>query len=120
MEAGILFIRVKRLCEESRISIAFLEKELGFGNGTIVRWKTASPTIDKIMDVAQYFHVTVDYLCGLSDSRQSAEGVLSDEDIVSFQRATSRMTPADKTRAMRILKIGFEYAFRGEEDGENT
>lgn len=120
MGTGILYLRVKRLCEESQLSIAFLEKELGFGNGTIVRWKTASPTIDKIMEVARYFHVTVDYLCGLSDSRQSAEGVLSDNDIVSFQRAASRMTPEDKSKAMQILKIGFDYAFRGEEDGENT
>lgn len=116
----ILFSRIKRLCDERQITIASLERELSFGGGTIARWKVASPTVDKLVDVARYFGVTVDYLCGLSDTRQSAEHVLSDEDIVTFQRAASKMTNRDREKAMQILRLGFEYAFRGEEDGENT
>ena len=58
-----MFDKIKRLCKAHGISIARLEKELGFGNATIQGWgKGSSPTVDKLKAVADYFRVTVDYL----------------------------------------------------------
>ena len=54
--------RIKQLCDERKISITFLEKEIGLGNGTIGKWKTCSPKVDSLIAVAQYFGVTVDSL----------------------------------------------------------
>lgn len=56
---------VKLLCLESDISIPKLEKELGFGNGTIYNWDRSSPTMEAIVKVALYFKVSTDYLLGL-------------------------------------------------------
>jgi hypothetical protein len=39
-----------------------LERILGFGNGTIHRWSKASPTIENIKTVADYFGINIDYL----------------------------------------------------------
>jgi transcriptional regulator with XRE-family HTH domain len=44
------------------VTYAELERELGFGNGTIRRWEKSLPSVDKILKIAQYFNVTTDYL----------------------------------------------------------
>lgn len=54
--------RIKTLCKARNVSIYTLEKELGFGKGTIGRWKSASPTVDNVKAVAEYFDVSVDWL----------------------------------------------------------
>ena len=57
-----MFEKIKKLCEEHHISIWALEKALGFGNGTIGKWKNSSPAIANVEKVAKYFNVTTDYL----------------------------------------------------------
>ncbi|MDY3750533.1 helix-turn-helix transcriptional regulator [Christensenella minuta] len=57
-----LFEKVKQLCESKNITIAKLEREMGFGNGTIKNWGNATPSGDRLAKVADYFYVTVDYL----------------------------------------------------------
>ena len=56
--------RVRKLCESRGITIAQLEKELGFGNGTIARWNVSKPRINKLSAVATYFTVPVQSLTG--------------------------------------------------------
>ena len=56
--------RIRQLCARDKISIAALERQLDFGNGTIGRWSSASPTIERLGKVADYFGVSVDYLTG--------------------------------------------------------
>ena len=56
--------RIRQLCARNDISIAALERQLNFGNGTIGRWSTASPTVELLGKVADYFGVSVDYLTG--------------------------------------------------------
>jgi hypothetical protein len=36
-----------------------------FGNGTIHRWDKVQPTADKLIKVAQFFNVSLDYLLGI-------------------------------------------------------
>lgn len=107
-----LYERIKELCQAKSISIARLESELGFGNCSIKKWeRSSSPSIDKIIKVATYFDVSVDYLLGRTDIKGSVSEVLGDEDVISFQRARQNMTPQDRERMMNMLKVGFDYAF---------
>lgn len=107
-----LYQRIKMLCEEREMSIAKLESELDFGNGSISKWgKTSSPSVDKILKVAGYFGVSVDFLLGRTDIRGSMADIMGDEDVISFQRARQKMTPKDRERMMQMLKLGFESAF---------
>jgi len=63
--------KIKDLCYEKGISVATLEKHLGFGNGSIYRWDKNSPTIEKVTKVADYFNVSVDYLLSKNSSKFS-------------------------------------------------
>ena len=51
--------QIKKLCSDNKTSIKALEKELGFGNGTIRRWDTNAPSVEKIILVANKFNVPV-------------------------------------------------------------
>lgn len=55
--------RIQQLINENNISQSELEKKLGFGKGTISKWKgTTAPSADKLQKIAEYFGVTLDYL----------------------------------------------------------
>lgn len=54
--------RIKTLANEQGLSLTTLESKLGFGNGTITKWDKTTPNADKLNTVAQYFHVSMDYL----------------------------------------------------------
>ena len=120
---SVIFARIKELCDEKHITINKLESELGMSQYSIGRWKNATtPTIDKISKIADYFHVSIDYLVGASNVRSTADDILGDPDYITLQRARERMTAKDKNRMMGILKIGFDYAFSNEEksDGKKS
>lgn len=55
---------IRALCKERKTSLFALEKAVGLGNGTIGKWKDASPRLDSLKRVADYFGVTVDDLLG--------------------------------------------------------
>lgn len=112
---SILYLRIKELCAERGITMAKLEEDLGIGTSLIRKWKTnTSPSIDKVKIISKYFGVSSDYLIGLSDIPSSAEELLSDDDFVSLQRAKSKMSAQDREKMMKMIRLGFEYAFKDE------
>lgn len=58
----MLLDKIKKLCNENKITITELEKALKFGNATIHKWDTAQPSAFKVKMVAEYFNVSIDYL----------------------------------------------------------
>lgn len=56
--------RIKDLCEKKNTTLIGLEREVSLGRGTIRNWDKNSPSMDKVQKVADYFHVSVDYLLG--------------------------------------------------------
>ncbi|MFT4146408.1 MAG: helix-turn-helix transcriptional regulator [Mobilitalea sp.] len=84
---NIIYQKVKELCDSKNLSITELERILQYGNGTIHRWSTANPTIEKLKQVADYFKVWVDYF--ISDSyptQESLEIAKEFEDLSSNQK----------------------------------
>lgn len=65
--------KIHALAGEKGISIPKLEDELGLGNGTISRWSKSSPSVSKLLPIAKYFNVTLDYLIGESKFRNEQE-----------------------------------------------
>jgi transcriptional regulator with XRE-family HTH domain len=53
---------IRSLCKERGITLAHLEKTLGFGNGTISRWDENRPSVDKAKAVSSFLDVTIDDL----------------------------------------------------------
>ena len=60
--------RIRSLANAQGLSLPNLEMRLNLGNGTISRWSKSSPNSDKLLRVADYFHVPVDYLLGREPS----------------------------------------------------
>lgn len=63
---------IKKLCQQKKISLAKLERSCDIGSNTIHRWDDVSPSIDKVVRVANFFDVSVDYLLC-----RNADGLLS-------------------------------------------
>lgn len=59
-----LYLRVKELAAQKHVSLAKVERDLGFSNGIISTWKTGKASQDKINSLADYFNVSTDYLLG--------------------------------------------------------
>lgn len=62
--------RIEKLCMISNISIRKLEANLGLGRGIINGWESgnASPNLSSLIPIAEYFNVSIDYLCGRTDN----------------------------------------------------
>lgn len=62
--------KISMLCNKKKITIGKLENILGFGNGTIWKWKKSSPSVDKLKAVADYFGVNIEYF--LEDDKEDS------------------------------------------------
>ena len=73
MDTEVLYANIKEYCAQLGISISQLEKELHFGTGTIGKWKQSFPSIEKVIAAAQFFHVSVDEICGLKNEKEASK-----------------------------------------------
>lgn len=62
------FDRLKTLADKRKISIADLEKRLGFEVNSLYAWKRQTPSGKNLQKVADYFGTTTDYLLERVDS----------------------------------------------------
>lgn len=93
------------------MSLPALEAELGFGNGTIVKWDKASPNSEKLTKVADYFHVSVDYLLGREDYISSNASDDPDENYTILSRNAKKLPPDKRKRLLDMAKIMFQEEF---------
>lgn len=63
-----LYETIMQLCNLHGITKTKLERDCGFSQNSINKWTTQSPSMDKILKVANYFNVSVDYLVGKTDT----------------------------------------------------
>ena len=64
----MLYDNVKALCDERKISISILERELKFPRSYICKWNENEPGIRKVQKVADYLGVSIEKL--LEDDSQ--------------------------------------------------
>ena len=57
-----MFKSIVDYCDKHGTTITAMERELGFGKGTISKWKNSSPSIDKVKAVADYMGCSIDDL----------------------------------------------------------
>lgn len=92
--------RIKELCHRNGITVAALEAALGFGNGSIRKWDSNSPSLDKVKKVAVFFGISVSDLIG--------EDQTEDENL-------NELLDMVRTRSeVRMLLMTAENATRGE------
>lgn len=87
------FERVKMLADKRKISIVELEEKLNFSKNSLYAWKKSKPSIDKLNAVADYFHVSTDYLLGRTDDPNISVG--SEERKLTVEEALASVMSSD-------------------------
>ena len=59
---------VKNLCEKQGISLNTLEEKLELGKNSLYGLKRNQPSAERLQQIADYFHVSTDYLLGRTDN----------------------------------------------------
>lgn len=72
--------RIESLRKSKGISQGDLEKELGFSNGSISKWKNSMPTIKRLQKLADYFEVTIGYLMDGEEKSGQQGNILTAKD----------------------------------------
>ena len=93
-----IYDRIKIKAEEIGISIKALEREAGLGNGIIKRWNETSPQCNKLEKVANYLHVSIEWLITGKENDYLSE---EESQIIEAYRH------ADE-RAKEIVKLSLE------------
>ena len=116
---SVLYQRIRELCGQRGITLSELADAVGISKTNFPKWgSTTSPSIDKVRKIADYFHVSIDYLIGDSEIPQNADAILQDADIISLQRARLRIPKEDEAlweSSMEMLRRTFERAFAKED-----
>lgn len=103
--------RIRILANERGMSLPSLETELGFGNGTIVKWDKASPNSDKLAKVADYFHVSTDFLLGREDEQKTLGDTSTDKNYTILCRDAKKLSPEKREQLLNMAKIMFREEF---------
>jgi transcriptional regulator with XRE-family HTH domain len=85
--------RIKELRQERRLTQAELAKKIGLTRAGVNSWESSMslPSIRYLVELAKFFHVSTDYMLGLSE-RTSIDVVgLSEEDITLISDIASRL-----------------------------
>ena len=73
-----LIDRIEQAIQRKGVTFNRVEHDCGLGGGTIKRWTRQSPRFDKLIAVAQYLDVSLDYLAfGIEQSKSYPNGETS-------------------------------------------
>lgn len=72
--------KIKELAKKRGISLAKLEESLGYSTNYFYTLKTKTPNSERLQEIADYFHVSTDYLLGRTDN----PAIASDDTIAGY------------------------------------
>lgn len=74
--------RILDLIEQTGLSDAAFSQQISIGNGIIGKWRSGKqkPSLDAVIKIADFFHVSIDYLVYGTDSQEISSPPLSEED----------------------------------------
>lgn len=106
------FDRIKELAKKQGLSINLLEEKLGYSRNTIYNLKNSKPSTERISEIADYFHVSTDYLLGRTDNPAIAKddkenaylGPAETELVAAFRNQTQNMTEEEKVRFNKAIE----------------
>ena len=105
-----MYDKIVSLAKRKGISIAQVERDLGFSPASLRKMNTNKPSSEKVVALAKYFEVSTDYLYGNTPIEKPADQLL-DMDFISLQRARQNMSSDEWKQAMDIIRAGFASAF---------
>lgn len=120
-----VFERIKDLAKKQGKSLNQVEEELGLSKNVLYRMKNSdNPTKERLETLANYFHVSVDYLLGRTDNPNSVpadQSIKSSARQIMMRMNTEGLSEEDfdevEKEMERFLKWRIEEIKR-EKDGE--
>ena len=113
-----MYERFAILLEENGLSTYRFSKETGIPQTTLSSWKTggSSLKVDKLEKIADYFHVSVDWLLGKTDDRQGYAGI--EMFVREGQPKFASQQPKDLKKLLKDEKIALNGRLMTDEDKE--
>ena len=97
--------RILNLMEQNNVTAATLTKEIPLTNGVISQWKRGkqNPSTDSIIKIANYFHVTTDYILLGKQNLKTGDGYLKEinERITNLLSSNSAFSQKDLANYIR-------------------
>ena len=70
-----VFDRIKNLADSRGKSIVDVEADLGLSKNYLYKWKKSTPNSTKLIEVADYFNVSTDYLLGRKEKNNDGDDI---------------------------------------------
>lgn len=118
-EKKLLGERIRSCRIKAELSQDGLATILGMKRTNIANYEAGRviPPGNVLVELAETFGVTTDYLLGITDDPVS--NVEIDDDIREIQRAARRMNNKDRKKMLDIIKLTFDEAFDDEDDDDD-
>ena len=119
MDNNIIVDSIKKLCKDKNITVSQLEKETGLSQGLVSKWMNTTPSLDKIVDIADYFHTSIDEVVGynqsLNDEFLNKLYHQTEEKLISWKLVTNNSTTEYPN--IKLFDVGTdEYQLYDEEE----
>ena len=93
-----IYERIKSLRKSKGLSQWKLEKQLGFSNGSISKWKNSTPKVERLQKLADFFGVSVEYLMtGKEDEQKEKDNT----DLKQKYRELEELLRSDSMKPVR-------------------
>ena len=94
--------RIKTICKERKIAISTLEKTCGFANGYIGQLKKGSVPDDRLIKIADYLKVSIDYLMTGEENPISDDMVSEHIELISLYE---NLTQEQKDHVLNMMRL---------------
>ena len=94
--------RIKIKAKEQGLTISNIEEMLSFGKNSMYRWDTNSPSVDKVILVANLLNISIDYLITGKDERISS---VVDNDENKLIQKYNQLSEIDKDKVNIFIEI---------------
>lgn len=86
---------IRDLCNKNGMTLSGLEKKLGYGNTSLIKSKNISS--NRIIEIANFFHVSVDYLLGLTPDPDFRPNRITIDTSRTADKITQKYTKEDSS-----------------------
>lgn len=88
----LLGTKIRQICADRGISVRQVERDSGLSERTINRWDTNSPSIDKVIAVANTLGLTVDELISGTKNPATKSDGIGQEALAAFIASIPKMS----------------------------
>ncbi|MDG4985144.1 helix-turn-helix transcriptional regulator [Lactococcus lactis] len=98
-----IFEQIKSLAKSRNITMKDLALKLGFSENLFYTWKKTNPKASDLEKVADYFHVSVDYLLGRDDKEPELPNLSVEQILDSVENYSGGELSESDREMLRII-----------------